>query len=341
VLAVVKERAEPGVDLREVAEPRAPGLGEVRLRVEACGLCGTDVSYYQWREHLKDEITLPVILGHEVVGVIQAVGQGVEGMGPGQRVATETSAPCGRCRCCMRGMDNLCESQLRIGQQVDGGLAPLLVVPASCLRLIPDSVPAAEATLIQTMGVAMHALEQAGGLLPGDSALVFGPGPVGALAALLLQRQGARVAVVGLPEDQARLEMLRGMGVEAMAETEVGPWLERWTGGFGVELAVEAAGAAGAVRSAMAAVRPGGTVVIAGVPPPAEVDLTSIPRKEMRIVGSWRRRRETWERATEVARREPELLSPLVGMRVPLQETADALQALSQRQVVKAVVVMG
>lgn len=340
MLAVVKARAEPGVDLREVAEPRAPGPGEVRLSVEACGLCGTDVSYYQWREHLKDEISLPVILGHEVVGVIEAVGEGVEGIGPGQRVATETSAPCGRCRCCIRGMDNLCENQLRIGQQVDGGLASLLVVPASCLRLIPASIPAAEATLIQTMGVAMHALEQGGGLLPGDSALVFGPGPVGALAALLLRRQGARVAVVGLPEDRARFEMLRGMGVEAMAGEEAGRWLDEQTGGFGVDLAVEAAGAAAAVRAALAAVRPGGTVVIAGVPPPAELDLTSIPRKEVRIVGSWRRRRETWERAIEVARLEPELLSPLIGLRVPLQQTAEALQALGQGRVIKAVVVL-
>lgn len=340
MLAVVKEHPQPGVDLKEVAEPRMPGPGEVRLQVEACGLCGTDVSFYGWREYLRSEINLPVILGHEVVGVIEAVGPAVEGMQPGQRVATETSAPCGRCRCCMRGMDNLCENQLRIGQQVDGGLAPLLVVPASCLRLIPESIPAPEATLIQTMGVAMHALEQAGGLLPGDSALVFGPGPVGALAALLLQRQGAQVAVVGLPEDEARFEMLRAMGIETMAREETGRWLEDRTGGFGVDLAVEAAGAAAAVRSAMAAVRPGGTVVIAGVPPPAEVDLTSVPRKEMRVVGSWRRRRETWERAIELARREPELLSPLVGLRVPLEQTAKALQALSQRRVVKAVVVL-
>jgi threonine dehydrogenase-like Zn-dependent dehydrogenase len=340
MLAAVKERAGPGVSLRDVPEPASPGPGHVVLRVEACGLCGTDVGFYEWREHLLPEISFPRVLGHEVVGTIDRVGEGVKGLQPGMRVATETSDACNTCRSCLMGMPNLCERQQRLGQQVDGGLATFVDLPAMAVRRLPDEFPAAEATLIQTIGVAVRAIDRMNELRSTGTALVFGPGPIGVLAAVILMGRGVTVAVVGVPDDHSRLELARALGAECIATEAVEAWLAEHTRGFGVDVAVEAAGSPDALNAAVAAVRPGGTVVVVGMVPPTWVDLPQIVRNELTVVGSWRRTPDAWHRATAFALENLVLLRQLIGLRVDLADVPRALEALSRREVIKAVVVL-
>jgi threonine dehydrogenase-like Zn-dependent dehydrogenase len=336
----VKDRPGPGVSLCEVPDPVAPASDQVLLRVEACGLCGTDVGFYEWREHLRPEISLPRVLGHEVVGIIDRVGVGVERLVPGMRVATETSAACGSCRTCRLGMPNLCEHQQRLGQQVDGGLATFVALPATSVRRLPDELPAAEATLVQTIGVSLRSIDRIKDVHEGGTALVFGPGPIGVLAAVILMGRGLSVAVVGLPEDRHRLNQARALGAECIEADGVGAWVTERTRGFGVDLAIEAAGSPLAFNAAIEATRPGGSVVVVGMVPPTLVDLPQIVRNELTVVGSWRRTPEAWRQATELALKNLPLLRQIIGLRVALADVPRALEALSHKEIIKAVVVL-
>lgn len=340
MLAAVKDRPGRGVSLLEVPEPAPPRPDHVLLRVEACGLCGTDVGFYEWREHLRPEISLPRILGHEVVGIIDRVGTNVGGLVPGMRVATETSDACGACRTCRLGMPNLCEHQQRLGQQVDGGLATFVALPATSVRRLPDGLPAAEATLVQTIGVSLRAIDRIKDVPAAGTALVFGPGPIGVLAAVILMGRGLSVAVVGLADDHTRLERARALGVECIETDGVAAWVAERTRDFGVDLAIEAAGSPEAFNAAIDAVRPGGSVVAVGMVPSTWVDLPQIVRNELTVVGSWRRTPEIWGRATDLAIDNLALLSQIIGLRVPLAEVPRALEALSRKRVIKAVVVL-
>ena len=340
MLAAVKDHAGPGVSVREVPAPAPPGPDQVLLRVEACGLCGTDVGFYEWREHLRPEISLPRVLGHEVVGIIDRVGPDVVALEPGMRVATETSDACGACRTCLIGMPNLCEHQKRLGQQVDGGLATFVTLPATAVRRLPEAFPAPEATLVQTLGVALRAIDRIKDIPASGSVLIFGPGPIGVLAAAVLMARGLSVGVVGLPEDRIRLELASALGADCLETDNVETWVAERTNGFGADIAVEAAGSPRALNAAIAAVRPGGSVVVVGLVPPTRIDLPQIVRNELTVVGSWRRTPDTWRRATEFALQNLPLLDQIIGLRVDLAGVSQALEALSRREIIKAVVVL-
>ena len=340
MLAAVKDHAGPGVSVREVPAPAPPGSDQVLLRVEACGLCGTDVGFYEWRDHLRPEISLPRVLGHEVVGIIDRIGPHVVDLEPGMRVATETSDACGTCRTCLRGMPNLCEYQKRLGQQVDGGLATFVTLPAASVRLLPEAFPAPEGTLVQTLGVAIRAIDHIKDIPTTGSVLIFGPGPIGVLAAAVLMAKGLSVGVVGLPEDRIRLELASASGADCLEADDLAGWIAHRTNGFGADIAVEAAGSPQALNAAIAAVRPGGSVVVVGMVPPTRMDLPKIVRNELTVAGSWRRTPDTWNRATEFALQHLSLLGQLIGLRVDLTRVPQALEALSRKEIIKAVVVL-
>jgi L-iditol 2-dehydrogenase len=194
--------------------------------------------------------------------------------------------------------------------------------------------------LIQTLGVALRAIDRIREVPPTGTVLVFGPGPIGVLTAVILMRQGLSVAVVGVPDDRTRLELARALGAECIETEAVEGWLADRTRGFGVDIAVEAAGSPDAFNAAVAAVRPGGTVVVVGMVPPTRVDLPQIVRNELTVVGSWRRTPDAWRRATEFALENLVLLRQIIGLRVDLADVPRALEALSRREVIKAVVVL-
>lgn len=339
MIAVVKNAPRPGFEVTEVPMPESVPSEGLLLQVEACGVCGTDLSFIDWAPHLRSEIELPRVLGHEIVGTILLTGSAVIGFEIGERVAVETDVACGRCAACKMGFVNQCKTQLRLGQQIDGGFASRVVVSAYSAVRIPQEIASPEATLIQTLGVGLHAIERAGGLVPGDPVLVVGAGPVALLTAWAASQAGASVGIVGLSRDTKRLEFAAGFGATPLNEATLESWVVLQTGGNGVAVAIEAAGSAVAVNSAIQWVRPGGTVVVAGIPEPGEVDLTTITRRELRLVGSWRRLPSTWDRAIALAARDSSVLTRLVEMTVPVSDFGDAFSALKESRILKAVVV--
>jgi (R,R)-butanediol dehydrogenase / meso-butanediol dehydrogenase / diacetyl reductase len=258
------------IRVEQVADPGAPPPGWVRLRIDACGICGTDVEEYQsgpvlvpLEPHPLSQRCAPLILGHEPSGTVDAVGDGVR-LDPGTRVAVETNMHCGECWWCLRGDTQLCTRLASLGLMGDGGLAEVMLAPASMCAPLPGHVPAAHGAMAEPLSVAVRALRRSG-LRPGGSIAVVGSGTVGLLTVQVARRHGAEtvIAVDALPR-RRRLALELG-ATHAVAPDEAEGAIRDATGGVGVDVAVEAAGNARAALAAIAITRRGGRTVLLGV----------------------------------------------------------------------------
>jgi (R,R)-butanediol dehydrogenase / meso-butanediol dehydrogenase / diacetyl reductase len=287
----------PGdVRIDEIPEPE-PGDGQVAIRVEWCGICGTDLhEYYDGpvfcptatEPHPLTGATSPVVLGHEFVGVVEAIGAGVSRARLGERVVVEPRQTCNECDACRSGHHNCCPSAATIGLQGGGGgLAELIAVDEGLVYPIGD-IPADVGAVIEPLAVALHAVRQAG-TVEGASAAVFGAGPIGLLVTWMLKVHGAGSVVLVEPSVTRRG---RGpafgadRGVDPKAEDVVAAIREA-TGGKGVDVAFECAGKDAALAGCLESVRPNGTVVNVAISGrPMSVDLLPLILKEIRLVGS-------------------------------------------------------
>ena len=258
------------------AAPRGPGSGEVRVSVRRCGICGSDLHFFTGRQPLP-----AVCPGHEISGVVAAVGADVDGWSPGQRVAVEPLVRCGHCPRCRRGDYHLCR-QLRIaGVAVPGGMADSLVVPDYTLFRLPDAVDFELGALAEPMAVVVHALRLAG-TVEGTSVLVLGAGSIGLLAAAAARHLGAgSVAITARHEHQRaaarRLGCDRVLDPDDVQKVEPRPCVVIETVG----------GSAATVPDAIRTVDRGGTIVIIGIfDAPLRIDSQALLVKEIRLVGS-------------------------------------------------------
>ncbi|MGO9659710.1 MAG: zinc-dependent alcohol dehydrogenase [Acidimicrobiales bacterium] len=288
--AVVKRAPGRGqVAVQDVPVPHA-GPGQVRLAVIATGICGTDL-------HIADDefpSRPPVVMGHEVSGIVDETGPGVPGHLMGQRAALETYAStCGSCQWCRSGRRNLCSERRSIGSAVDGGFASYVVVPAQNVHLVHGSVSRLGGALYEPLACVAHALCDPAVASPGDPALVVGPGAIGLLAAQVLRAQGASVTVVGAERDTARLAVAASLGFVALRSEEVGPS----TTGSEFSVVAECSGAEQGVAVALESAAKGARIVQIGLAGrPVAIQLDQICLKELRVTsgnastpGSWRR----------------------------------------------------
>jgi L-iditol 2-dehydrogenase len=341
MLAVVKTRPEPGIDILERAEPALTGEELVRVEVGACGVCGTDVGVYKWGAVSADLVTLPRILGHEVAGTVVEVGRAVSEFKAGDRVVLETSGRCGKCYYCRLGRFNHClQQQLRLGQQTDGGMARYVVVPEISLNRIPAGLPFDEASVIQPLAVAMHGIERVN-IKPGDNVAVIGPGPIGQLVAMLADRAGAnRVIVLGLSTDHLRLEMARQKGYDVVVSDRGDPVkaVRDLTDGCGVEVVMDVSGGSGSLTLAVDLIRRGGHIGIVGQSPEAPFNPSRALSKEATIYTSWRRQPATWDRAINLASSRKVDLRSLITHRVPVGRAREVFDAMVRGEGMKAII---
>ena len=307
----------------EHAAARRPGPGEVSVRVRAAGLCGTD--YRIWTG--ERPVAYPRIMGHEFVGQVREAGDAVQGFAPGDRVVVEPNYSCGRCPLCGEGNRNLCLSRVAIGIDVDGGFAEDVCVPARCCWKIPDGVTDLEAVVIEPLAVVVRAVGRAVPR-PGESAAVVGIGSLGLLALQVLRAHETRV--LAMARTPARLPLARELGADAVHAVADGPLAaaaQRFSGREGVDLVIETAGTAEAVSHALALVRPGGRVVLTGLPhEPTPVAFFSVVRREVTIIGSMIYQDEFREALALVVSRHV-LTAPLLTHRFPLADIASAFTA--------------
>jgi 2-desacetyl-2-hydroxyethyl bacteriochlorophyllide A dehydrogenase len=271
-------------DLRveDMSDP-TPEAGEVVVRIVAAGLCGTD--YEIWSGGRP--VAYPRVMGHELVGRVEAVAPDVTQVRPGDPVVVEPNYSCGRCPLCREGNKNLCLARVTIGINVDGGFAELVRVPSRCCRSAPAGADPDALLLAEPLAVVVRAVGR-GRPERGETAAIVGAGTLGLLALQVLRTRGARVMVVS--RSRRRFALAGELGAETTHATVDGPLADagrRFSGREGVDLVVETAGTPEAVAHALELVRPGGRVVLIGLPHEVTpVSFFSVVRREITIIGS-------------------------------------------------------
>jgi L-idonate 5-dehydrogenase len=324
------------LDLRidEVAVPE-PGPYEVRVRIERGGICGSDLHYYQEGRIGTIVLQEPMILGHEIAGIVDQVGPAVDNISPGDRVAVSPSRPCGECRFCQMGQQIHCLDMRFYGSamrmpHVQGAFRESLVADARQCHVVPPSLSAAEAAMAEPLAVCLHAAHRAGPLL-GRRVLVTGSGPIGALCALCARRAGA-AEVVATDVTDAPGDAMRRVGVDRFLNVASDPeaLVEYGKDKGAFDVLMEASGNAQALVSAFAAVRPGGIVVQVGIGSPAVIPLSVVVAKELELRGTFRFHDEFALAVTLLARHLVDV-RPLISATMPFTEAPAAFDLAGDR----------
>jgi L-iditol 2-dehydrogenase len=313
----------PG-DIRLAEEPvPAAGPPMSLVRVTAVGICGSDLHWWDDAGIGDARLERPLVLGHENAGVIAG------GPRRGQRVAIDPAIPDETCPQCRRGYRNLCPQVRFAGHGVtDGGLREFLAWPASLLHPLPDALSDADGALLEPLGVALHALDL-GHLRLGQSAAVVGCGPIGLMLIQLLLAGGTARVVAADPLPHRRQAAAR-FGAQAAGPEPAGD---------GVDTAFEVAGTDDAVDAAMTVVRPGGRVVLAGIPDGDRTSFrASVARRKGLTIAMSRRMNDAYPRAIALAASGRVDLGSLVTRTAPLTEVADTFAAAARREGLKVVV---
>jgi L-iditol 2-dehydrogenase len=273
---------------KDVPEPGC-GLGEVLVAVKACGICGSDVHGMDGSSGRRQP---PLIMGHEAAGLIAEVGEGVQRWKPGQRVTFDSTIYCGDCWYCRRGDINLCDHRRVLGVSCDeyrrdGAFAEYVAVPARILYALPEGMSFTQATMVETLTIAVHAVRRASVDIH-DCAVVIGAGNVGLLALQVLKSVGCE-PLIAVDVDPARLETARRLGADLVinsGDVDVGREVRRHVP-RGADVAVEAAGIPASVRDAVASVRKGGRLALVGnLSPTVDFPLQSVVSREIDVNGS-------------------------------------------------------
>ncbi len=261
--------------IEERPDPAPPGPGDATVRVVRVGLCGTDATEYAagpvltplTRRHPATGVLGPVVLGHEFVGVVEAIGSAVERLRPGDRVAAGAGVWCGRCAWCRRGRTNLCASYWTYGLSADGGLTERVTLPAAMLHPVAPHVSDDTAALAQPLAVALHAVRRSR-IRPGDVVVVHGAGAIGSFVLAGAAAAGAG-AVVAVDVDPVRLDTARRLGATHTVDARQDDPLDvvgELTGAALADVTVEASGLADGMARVQRLTRRGGTVLLVGLP---------------------------------------------------------------------------
>ena len=325
----------PG-DLRVEDVPTPPVEPEqLRVRVRAGGICGSDLHYFQHGGFGTIRIKEPMVLGHEVAGVIEEMGGDVRSFALGERIAINPSRPCGVCRYCQQGLQNHCLDMRYYGSamrmpHVQGAFRKEIVVDSSQAWRLADGVSDGEGAMAEPLAVALHAVNRAGPLL-GKSVLVTGCGPIGALIVVAARRAGATHIVVTDMVDQP-LRSARKVGADETINVAGQPQaLAKFTADKGsFDVLFEASGNERALRGAFDALRPRGTVVQVGLGGDMSLPINTIVAKEFDLRGAFRFHEE-FGTAVELINKGLVDLKPLISASLPYRDAGRAFALAADR----------
>jgi L-iditol 2-dehydrogenase len=312
-------------------ERRAPGPGEALVRVEAVGICGSDLHWFEEGHIGGTGVSRPLVPGHEFAGRTE----------DGRLVAVDPAVACGRCLLCLEGHPNLCPGVRFAGYgKDDGALREWMAWPEHALVPLPDVFTAADGAMLEPLGVAIHAVDLAH-VRPGASVGVFGCGPIGLFCLQVAKAAGAaRLVATDLPSRPHRLDAARAIGAETfLADGHDGAAIARAVTPLGLDVAIEAAGTNAAVDAAVEAVRPGARVVIAGISSQERTSFRASParRKGLTLVLA-RRMKHVYPRAIALAQAGRADLRSVVTHRFPLAEAVPAFETAASRAGLKVVI---
>jgi alcohol dehydrogenase, propanol-preferring len=319
--AVVHHYKQP-LAVEEIEKP-APSPDEVLIKVEACGVCHSDlhIAEGEWKPLLK-VIKLPLVPGHEVVGRIVEKGSAVDNLEIGDRVGVAwLHWSCGNCAMCSEGRENLCSEQMITGASVDGGFAEFIKAKASHAARVPEQLSSEQAAPLFCAGVTVYRAIKNAEVKPGQRVAVFGVGGLGHLAVQIAKSFGAEVIAVDIADD--KLEFARGLGADTVINAAGGDAVKQIRRLGGAHVAVVTSGAKAAYDSAFYAVRANGTLMVVGMP--AE-DLTfpAISMREVKIMASATGTREDLREVLDLA------ASGKLNCKVETRPLADVNEVLDQ-----------
>jgi L-iditol 2-dehydrogenase len=309
-----------------------PGPGEVLLEVASVGVCGSDVHYYLEGRIGNQVVTAPIIMGHEFSARVAELGAGVGRLDVGQLVAVEPAISCGECEPCQHGHPNLCPGVRFCGTPpVDGVFAEYTVMPARNCFPLPQGFSPAESALLEPLGVAIHAVDLAH-LKSGYTVAVLGAGPIGLLIAAVARASG--VSAIYMTELLAyRRQFALGYVADAALnpdDTDVVAEIMRLTGGRGVDVAFEAAGAPETPQQAAAVTCPGGKVIVAGIPADDTMTMNaSTIRHKGLTIKLVRRMKHTYPRAISLVQTGMVDVKSLITHTFPLERIAEAFEMVA------------
>ena len=336
--AVYKYADGPGsIDVRDVPEP-TPGPGEVVIEVKAAGVCGSDIHLWHW--DIKLNVRTPVILGHEFCGVVAAVGSGVTGRAPGERVTSETSfKTCGVCTNCRTGNFNICENKQLIGYVWDGCFAKYVKVPEIRVHHLPENVSFEEGAMTEPLASCVNGTLSKTPIAPGDVVVVAGPGGIGLLTMQLAKQAGGRIILCGTTVDEQRLALGKSLGADYVVNVQTEnprKLVDELTNGEGAEVFLDCSGAPPSVLMGLGLLRRGGKytqIGLIGKAFPLEWD--TVAYKEIQVTGSLGSNWSHWKQALTLMSTGKISLKPLISNIFPISEWEKAFQSHQDKSGIK------
>ncbi|MGW3144979.1 L-threonine 3-dehydrogenase [Streptomyces sp. NPDC001177] len=293
--ALVKEKAEPGLRLTDVPEPTV-GPGDVLIKVQRTGICGTDLHIRSWDGWARRTIRTPLVVGHEFVGEVVGTGRDVADIRVGDRVSGEGHLVCGKCRNCLAGRRHLCRATIGLGVGRDGAFAEYVALPATNVWVHRVPVDLDVAAIFDPFGNAVHTALSFP--LVGEDVLITGAGPIGLMAAAVARHAGARNVVI-TDVSEERLQLARKVGVSLalnVAESTIADGQRELGLREGFDIGLEMSGRAEAMRDMIANMTHGGRIAMLGLPTQEfPVDWSRIVTSMITIKGIYGREMfETW-----------------------------------------------
>ncbi|MCW2480537.1 L-threonine 3-dehydrogenase [Candidatus Symbiopectobacterium sp. NZEC135] len=330
--ALAKLKSEPGIWMIDAPLPEV-GHNDIMIKIRKTAICGTDVHIYNWDSWSQRTIPVPMIVGHEYVGEIVAIGQEVSGFLIGDRVAGEGHITCGFCRNCRAGRRHLCRNAIGVGVNRPGAFAEYLVIPAFNAFPIPDGIPDELAAIFDPFGNAVHTALSFD--MVGEDVLISGAGPIGIMAAAVCRHVGARHVVI-TDVNEYRLELARKMGVtravnvaqETLADVMLSLGMRE-----GFDVGLEMSGAPAAMHALLHAMNHGGRVSLLGIPPePMMVDWNEVIFKGLTIKGIYGREMfETWYKMASLIQSGLDL-TPIITHHFPIDDFQQGFDVMRSGQ---------
>ncbi|MFB2600101.1 2,3-butanediol dehydrogenase [Herbiconiux sp. P17] len=325
------------IRVENVADPAGAGPGEVLVRPYWCGICGTDLHEYAMgpivipsTPHPLTGAKAPQILGHEFSGEVLEVGAGVSNVAVGDRVSVMPLLSCGTCYYCRRALNHLCQRMGCIGLSFAwGGIAELAVVPATHVSVLPETVSDLQGALVEPGAVAAYGVDTAN-VRPGDTVLITGAGPIGALAALYSSSIGANVFISEV--NPFRADLARGLDVGTVVDptqVDVPAFLKDATEGIGVDAVIECSGNERALQAALASVRSAGRISQTGLhTKAASIDPMVLSEHDITLAGTWCYPVTDWPRIIDLIARGRYPVEKVVTAQVGMDDVVSGFETL-------------
>ena len=327
--ALVKRKAEPGLWLEEVPVPE-PGDDDVLIRIKKTSICGTDVHIYNWDEWSQKTIPVPMVIGHEYVGVVERVGSRVKGFAAGDLVTGEGHIVCGHCRNCLAGRRHLCPNTQGVGVNRQGAFAEFLSIPTSNVWHADPNIPLDVLSCFDPLGNATHTALSFD--LVGEDVLVTGAGPIGCMAVAIARHAGARNIVI-TDINPYRLDLAKKMATNVHAlnvrNGNLADEMRELGMKEGFDVALEMSGSPKAMTDLLPVMFHGGKIALLGIMPgSAAIDWNVVVFNGLTIKGIYGREMyETWYKMTAMIQSGLDI-SPVITHRFPYTQFKEAIELM-------------